>query len=152
VKALELDRVRAFNENILESLDDGCWSSTERPIVRGIGDRALYGVSRSRATGRRSTRSFDAPFVEAMRAGADRPSARTCPHALRRAGRDGDADVNVAVVPLRARRCGVPRSAPSSSSEDVTERACGSRSSCISREDGVDRLLAAAWRTRSTRR
>ena len=108
VKALELDRVRAFNENILESLDDGL-------LVLDLSDRivrwnpaidALYGVSRSAATGRALDEIFDAPFVEAMRAARrDAPSGA---HLSRmplaaRGEKDGQTlVVDVAVVPLRA--------------------------------------------------
>ena len=80
VKALELDRMRAFNENILESLDDGL-------LVVDLDDRVvrwnpaleqLYGVSQGDATGRRLDDVFDAPFVEAIRAARrDTPEGAT---------------------------------------------------------------------------
>ncbi len=71
VKATELDRLRAFNENILESLDDGL-------LVLDLGDRIvwwnkaleqLYGVPRVAAVGRLLRDVFDAPVVEAIRRG-----------------------------------------------------------------------------------
>ena len=70
LKAEELGRMREFNENILESLDDGLvvFDVDER-IVRW--NRALeefYGVSREVAIGRPLGDVFDAPFVEALRA------------------------------------------------------------------------------------
>ena len=70
LKAEELGRMREFNENILESLDDGLvvFDADER-IVRW--NRALedfYGVAREAAIGRRLGDVFDAPFVEALRA------------------------------------------------------------------------------------
>jgi len=70
MKAEELGRMREFNENILESLDDGLvvFDAEER-IVRW--NRALedfYGVSREAAIGRQLGDVFDGPFVEALRA------------------------------------------------------------------------------------
>ena len=70
LKAEELGRLREFNENILESLDDGLvvFDADER-IVRW--NRALedfYGVARDAAIGCRLGDLFDAPFVEALRA------------------------------------------------------------------------------------
>ena len=68
LKATELDRLRAFNENILESLDDGL-------LVLDLGDRIvwwnkaleqLYGVPRVSAVGRLLRDVFDAPVVEAI--------------------------------------------------------------------------------------
>src|SRR6185295_17344756 len=70
LKAEEIGRMREFNENILESLDDGLvvFDADER-IVRW--NRALeefYGVERDAAIGRRLGEIFDAHFVEALRA------------------------------------------------------------------------------------
>ena len=71
LKAEELGRMREFNENILESLDDGLvvFDEDER-IVRW--NRALerfYGVSRDeRRSAGSSSDVFDVPFVEALRA------------------------------------------------------------------------------------
>ena len=71
LKAEELDRMREFNENILESLDDGLvvFDRDER-IVRW--NRALEELLRRRARadaiGRPLGDVFDAPFVEALRA------------------------------------------------------------------------------------
>src|SRR5687768_8615439 len=70
LKAVELDRLRAFNENILESLDDGL-------LVADLDDRVVrwnhalertYGLSRQAAMGRPVDDLFDAPFLEAVRA------------------------------------------------------------------------------------
>jgi two-component system NtrC family sensor kinase len=108
VKAVELDRLRAFNENILESLDDGLLVVTlEDRIVRW--NRALeqlYGVSRADAVGRPLEQVFDATVVEAVRAarrdtpdGAMLSRIRLSP---RSAAPASTILVNVAVVPLRA--------------------------------------------------
>ena len=88
VKALELDRMRAFNENILESLDDGLLvlDLNDRVVRWNPAMEALSAVSKGDATGRRLDDLFDAPFVEARPRGAPRraagrdavaPSART---------------------------------------------------------------------------
>ena len=107
LKAVEIDRMRAFNENILESLDDGL-------LVTDLDDRVvrwnhaleqLYGVTHADAMGRELDDLFDAPFVEAIRAARrDTPDGAT----LSRMPLLGRADhaaepliVNAAVVPLR---------------------------------------------------
>ena len=108
LKALELDRLRAFNENILESLDDGL-------LVLDLDDRIvrwnhaleqLYGVSRDDATGRRFADVFDPLFVEAIRtARRDAPAGATLsrmPLAARAAAEGRQLIVNSAVIPLRA--------------------------------------------------
>jgi len=73
LKAEELGRMREFNENILESLDDGLvvFDVDER-IVRW--NRALerfYGVKQADAIGRTLAEIFDREFVDALR-GAQR--------------------------------------------------------------------------------
>ena len=108
VKAIELDRLRAFNENILESLDDGL-------LVLDLGDRIvwwnraleqLYGVPRVAAVGRLLRDVFDAPVVEAICAARrDTPDGAVLSRIpiTRRDGAGGRAMiVNAAVVPLRA--------------------------------------------------
>ncbi len=107
VKALELDRMRAFNENILESLDDGL-------LVLDLNDRVvrwnpaleqLYGVSKGDATGRGLDEVFDLQFVEALRAARrDTPKGATLSRLqlAQRGEREGSLTVNAAVVPLRA--------------------------------------------------
>jgi PAS domain S-box-containing protein len=109
VKATELDRLRTFNENILESLDDGL-------MVVGLDDRVirwnqalekLYGVSRADALGQPLDRLFDAQFLEALRAArSEAPHGTTLfrvPMKPRRAAdQQGNALVNVTMVPLQA--------------------------------------------------
>ena len=108
LKALELDRMRAFNENVLESLDDGL-------LVLDLNDRVvrwnsalekLYGVARAGAAARPLEDLFDAPFVEAIRAARrDTPEGATLSRVAlpARGSRDGEIlIVNAAVVPLRA--------------------------------------------------
>jgi len=107
-KAIEFDRLRAFNENILESLDDGL-------LVTDLGDRIvrwnkaleqLYGVPRGDAVGRRLRDVFEASIVEAIDAARrDTPNGATLSR-IPLAARGGTAGraviVNAAVVPLRA--------------------------------------------------
>src|SRR5439155_5314138 len=113
LKAEELGRMREFNENILESLDDGLvvFDVDER-IVRW--NRALenfYGVSRAGAIGRQLADVFDRPFVDALRAAhRDDPFGTTLyrvpltPRPLTIALGEGQPQkllVNATVVPLQ---------------------------------------------------
>jgi PAS domain S-box-containing protein len=108
LKAVELDRMRTFNENILESLADGL-------LVVDLGDRVvrwntalerLYGLARPDAAGRELAELFDPPFVEAIRAARrDTPDGAILSRVLLhgRAAKAGHTlIVNAAVVPLRA--------------------------------------------------
>jgi PAS domain S-box-containing protein len=108
LKASELDRLRTFNENILESLDDGL-------LVVGLDDRVirwnqalerLYGISRADALGQPLERLFDPPFVEALRAARNQsPQGTTLfrvPLTARRSPDDPGVLVNVTLVPLQA--------------------------------------------------
>jgi PAS domain S-box-containing protein len=107
LKAIEVDRMRAFNENILESLDDGL-------LVVDLDDRVvrwnraleqLYGVTRTTAAGRTLGELFDPVFVEAVRAARrDTPEGATLSRVLLVARGDREDEsliVNAAVVPLR---------------------------------------------------
>jgi len=114
LKAAELERLRAFNENILESLDDGL-------LVTDLGDRivwwnraleTLYGVPREQAVGRMLSDVFEAPVVDAIRAARrDSPEGATLSR-IRLAARGTAAGramiVDAAVVPLRALDEGAP--------------------------------------------
>jgi two-component system, NtrC family, sensor kinase len=127
LKALELDRLRAFNENILESLDDGLLvlDLNDRVVRWNTALEQLYGVSRQDAAGRLLEELFDASFVEAIRAARrDTPDGATLSRVPvyvpprveeRRAPPEpmvapgpgntkpgGTRIVNAAVVPLRA--------------------------------------------------
>jgi PAS domain S-box-containing protein len=108
LKALELDRMRAFNENILESLDDGLLvlDLDDRIVRWNTALEQLYGVGRDDAAGRRFDDVFDPVFVEAIRtARRDSPAGATLSRMpiQGRASRDGiRLIVNAAVVPLRA--------------------------------------------------
>jgi PAS domain S-box-containing protein len=129
VKAVEVDRMRAFNENILESLDNGL-------LVVNLDDRVvrwnraleqLYGVSRANASGGALDDLFDPPFVEAIRAARrDTPDGATLSrvHLVARADRAGETlVVNATVMPLREAE-GEPTAASGTIVivEDVTAR------------------------------
>jgi len=107
LKAIEVDRMRVFNENILESLDNGL-------LVVDLDDRVvrwnraleqLYGVDRASAAGRLLSDVFDPAFFEAVRATRrDTPEGATLSRVplVARGERAGQTlVVNAAVVPLR---------------------------------------------------
>src|SRR5215470_16857295 len=73
LKAEELGRMREFNENILESLDDGLvvFDASERVVRWNRALEEFYGVRREAAIGRALGEIFDAHFVEALRAARD---------------------------------------------------------------------------------
>ena len=108
LKAAELDRLRAFNENILESLDDGLLvvDLTDRVVRWNSALEELYGIPRADAVGRLLPDLFDGPVVDAIRAARrDAPNGATLsriPVATRRQAAEQTMIVNVAVVPLRA--------------------------------------------------
>jgi PAS domain S-box-containing protein len=108
LKAVELDRLRAFNENILESLDDGLLVADldERVVRWNHALERTYGLSRREAMGRLVDDLFDAPFLEAVRAvRRESPSGAVLsrvPVTARSGAADAARLVNVAVVPLRA--------------------------------------------------
>jgi PAS domain S-box-containing protein len=107
LKASELDRLHAFNENILESLDDGL-------LVIGPGDQIirwnaslekLYGLRRAATLGRNVAQLFDDNIVELLNSvRKDHPSGKT---AFRvplnaRGSREGESLlVNLTTVPLQ---------------------------------------------------
>jgi two-component system, NtrC family, sensor kinase len=70
LKAEELGRMREFNENILESLDDGLvvFDADERIVRWNRALEGFYGMPRTAAIGRQLSDVFDRPFVEALRA------------------------------------------------------------------------------------
>jgi len=112
LKAEEIGRMREFNENILESLDDGLvvFDADERVVRWNRALEGFYGVSRAGAIGRPLTDVFDRPFVDAIRAAhRDNPFGTTLyrvPLARRsRSAVDVEQSqkllVNATVVPLQ---------------------------------------------------
>ena len=123
-KAAELDRMRQFSENIIESLNDGLVVvDLEGRIVRwNTGLERLYGVSRGAAVGQRLETLFDLTFVERLRQnGAAEPSVN---YRIPLLSRHKDAQrrllVNVATAPLLTP--GGDTSGMMVIIEDITER------------------------------
>ncbi|MEP7304782.1 MAG: ATP-binding protein [Acidobacteriota bacterium] len=106
LKAEELDGLREFNENILESLEDGLvvFDGAERIVRWNRALEAFYGVTRVNAIDRSLVDVFEAPFVEALRAERrENPSGSTL-FRVPLTGRQEDAPrllVNVTAVPLQ---------------------------------------------------
>jgi two-component system NtrC family sensor kinase len=107
LKAGELQRLQEFNENIVESLDNGLVvEDLNGRIIRW--NRALgetYGLSALEARGHKLEEVFDGPFVEALRAAQrDSPNGASL-YRVPLAGRASKAGerlrVNIATVPLR---------------------------------------------------
>jgi two-component system NtrC family sensor kinase len=73
LKAEELGRMREFNENILESLDDGLavFDDDERIVRWNHALEGFYGLTREDAIGLHLSDVFDADFVGALRAARD---------------------------------------------------------------------------------
>ena len=107
LKASELDRLHAFNENILESLDDGL-------LVIGPGDQVirwnaslekLYGLRRAATLGKNVHELFDADIIELLNTvRRDHPSGRTAfrvPLQARGARAGESILVNLTTVPLQ---------------------------------------------------
>ena len=105
-KAAEVDRIREFNENIIESLNDGL-------VVLDLDDRVvrwnaaldrIYGVSREAAVGRPLPTLFDASFTERLaRERNDHAAGSTlyrAPLTSRHPGDPRDLLVNAAQAPL----------------------------------------------------
>jgi two-component system, NtrC family, sensor kinase len=105
LKAEELDGLREFNENILESLDDGLvvFDSEERIVRWNQALEKFYGVARSAAIGRLLGDVFDAPFVDALRADRDENPRGSTLLRVPLTGRKDDATllVNATAVPLQ---------------------------------------------------
>jgi hypothetical protein len=111
IKAEELGRMREFNDNILESLDDGLvvFDADERIVRWNHALETFYGVPRGHAVGRTLVEIFDRPFVEALGAARrDHPRGATLFKVplLGRVAMPGDRErprllVNATAVPLQ---------------------------------------------------
>jgi two-component system NtrC family sensor kinase len=108
LKASELQRLQEFNENIVESLDNGLVvEDLDGRVIRW--NRALadiYGLSAMDARGHKLEEVFDGPFVEALRAAQRDSPAGASLYRVPMAGRAGKAGerlrVNIATAPLKA--------------------------------------------------
>jgi len=111
VKAEELDRLRDFSENVLQSLDNGLVVSDPdgRILWWNRALEKLYGVPATSATGRRLDDVFDTRFVEAVTAALrEQPEGATLsriPLVTHRAP-DDRLLLNVTIAPLRQHRDG----------------------------------------------
>ena len=78
-KAVELDRMRQFSENIIESLNDGLlvFDLEGRVIRWNAGMERLYGLTRADAVGRRLEELFDEGFASRLRNARDDSPAGT---------------------------------------------------------------------------
>jgi PAS domain S-box-containing protein len=127
LKASELDRLHAFNENILESLDDGL-------LVIGPGDHVirwnaslerLYGLTRSSVLGKTPDRLFDAHVLELLssirREYPDGHTAFRVPINARGPREGQTLLVNITTVPLQS-VAGGATSGTIVILEDITER------------------------------
>jgi len=106
LKAEELDGLREFNENILESLDDGLvvFDRSERIIRWNRALEGFYGTTREHAIGRTLSDVFEAPFVDALRAERRENPGGAALFRVPLTGRKEDATrllVNATVVPLQ---------------------------------------------------
>jgi PAS domain S-box-containing protein len=80
LKAEEIGRMREFNDNILESLDDGLvvFDDDERIVRWNVALERFLGISRADAVGEPLSAVFDISFVEALRvARAEHPHGAT---------------------------------------------------------------------------
>jgi PAS domain S-box-containing protein len=114
LKAEELGRMREFNENILESLEDGLvvFDEDERIVRWNHALAHFYGMRPAKAIGRTLDELFDPPFVEALRAARqENPRGTTLFKVplLARTARDAEDTtdpqrllVNATIVPLRS--------------------------------------------------
>jgi PAS domain S-box-containing protein len=127
LKASELDRLHAFNENILESLDDGL-------LVIGPGDHVirwnaslerLYGPARAAVLGKTVDRLFDAPVLELLSSiRKDYPDGHTAfrvPINARGPKEGQTLLVNLTTVPLQS-MAGGSTAGTIVILEDITER------------------------------
>jgi two-component system NtrC family sensor kinase len=135
LKAEELGRMREFNENILESLDDGLvvFDVDERIVRWNHALEQFYGVVRADAIGRTLGEIFDRPFVDALRAARqEHPGGATLyrvPLTARKRPSPGPGDslrllINATAIPLHTPTAnGEVVAGMILLVEDVTERA-----------------------------
>jgi PAS domain S-box-containing protein len=133
LKAEELGRMREFNDNILESLDDGLvvFDVDERIVRWNHALESFYGIKRADAIGRSLDDVFDLAFVEALRAARrENPRGATLfkvplPAGPAVANERGDSPrllVNATAVPLQSPGSTEPVEGTILILENVTDR------------------------------
>ena len=110
LKAKELDRMRQFSENIIESLSDGLvvLDLDDRVVRWNAGMERLYGVSRDAAVGQELATLFDRPFSLQMQHARESTPGGAVFYRVPLLSRHGDGGpearrrllVNVATAPL----------------------------------------------------
>ncbi|MGQ0733551.1 MAG: ATP-binding protein [Acidobacteriota bacterium] len=129
VKASELDRLRTFNENILESLDDGLLvvGMDERVIRWNQALERMYGLTRAEALGQPLDQLFEPSLVETIRTAKSRAPHGTTMFRVRLKTRleppRTEALVNLTTVPLQSVVGASGSTGTIVMIEDITERA-----------------------------
>jgi len=127
LKASELDRLHAFNENILESLDDGLLviGPGEQVIRWNASLERLYGMPRAAVLGKTLDSLFDSPLVELLNAiRRDHPDGHTMfrvPLVARGTHEGQPLLVNLTTIPLQS-IAGGATAGTVVIIEDITER------------------------------
>lgn len=107
-KASELNRMREFSENVLQSLQDGLLVADPDGVVLRWNPamEQIAGVAAAEAVGRRLDELFDPEFLAAVRmvqrGGADTATLYRAPMVSRHADGARKRLVNTAVIPLRS--------------------------------------------------
>ena len=148
LKASELDRLHAFNENILESLDDGLLviGAGEQVIRWNASLERLYGLPRAAVLGKTVDRLFDAHLIDLLQSvRREHPEGHTVfrvPIVARGTLQGERRLVNVTTVPLQ-NLVGGPATGTIVIVEDITERAQMEEQLRISEKMASLGLLAA---------
>ncbi|MDH4066451.1 MAG: PAS domain S-box protein, partial [Acidobacteriota bacterium] len=128
LKASELDRLRSFNENILESLDDGLlvMDLDERIVRWNQALERMYGPTRREALGQSIEQLFDWPVVQVLRTQRREQPQGAAAFRVPVTAREGRAGarllVNITTVPLQPLGPAAPASGSIVIFEDITER------------------------------